>query len=156
MDRLLNYDIEIAFAAEPVSFARLETRPVFEERLILVAPKSFPPLADTNEISGKTIIAFEAGCAYRRYLEEWLLEARIVPGSVMAVGSYLAMLACVAAGAGYAVVPQSVLDMVSTKGRFQRYALPGKVSRIKTMLAWRSDYQSAKLDALKELLPVCR
>lgn len=154
IDRLLNYDIEVAFVAEPVSFDRVATQPVFEERLVLVAPKSFPPLANTGEISGKTIVAFEAGCAYRRYLEEWLLEAGIVPGSVMSVGSYLAMFACVAAGTGYAVAPQSVLDIVSTKGQFQRYTLPDNVSRIKTMLAWRSDYESAKLDALKELLPV--
>ena len=153
MDRLLNYDIEIAFVAEPVSFERIDTQPVFEEQLILVAPKSFPQLANTREISGKTIVAFEAGCAYRRYLEDWLLEAGIVPGSVMAVGSYLAMFACVAAGAGYAVVPKSVLEIISTKGEFLQYALPDNVSRIKTLLAWRSDYESANLIALKELLP---
>ncbi len=153
MDRLLNYDIEIAFAAEPVSFDWVTTRPVFEERLILVAPQSFPPLENKSEISGKTVVAFEAGCAYRRYLEQWLLEAGIVPGSIMAVSSYLAILACVSAGAGYAVIPQSVLDVVSTKGQFQRYDLPDNISHIKTLLAWRSDYRSAKLDALIDLLP---
>jgi len=153
IDRLLNHDIEIAFIAEPVSFDRISTEPVFEERLILVAPKSFPPLENTHEISGKTVVAFEAGCAYRRYLEDWLLEAGIVPGTIIAVGSYLAILACVSAGTGYAVVPQSVLDIVSTKGQFQRYALPDSMSHIKTLLAWRSDYKSAKLEALKDLLP---
>jgi len=155
LDRLQNHDIEIAFLAEPVSVERIDTQPVFEEQLVLVAPKSFPPLANTREISGKTVVAFEAGCAYRRYLEEWLLEAGIVPGGVMAVGSYLAILACVAAGTGYAVVPKSVLEIVSTKGEFRHYALPDHVSRIKTMLAWRSDYKSANLDALRALLPAC-
>ncbi len=154
IDRLRSYDVEIAFLAEPVSFERIDTLPVFEERLILVAPKSFPPLENTGEISGKTVVAFEAGCAYRRYLDDWLLESGIVPGGVMAVSSYLAILACVSAGTGYAVVPQSVLDVVSTKGRFRHYALPDKVSRIKTLLAWRSDYVSAKFDTLRELLPV--
>ena len=91
---------------------------MFEERLILVAPKSFPPLDNTREISGKTVIAFEAGCAYRRYLEQWLLDAGIVPGGIMAVGSCLAIFACVSAGTGFAVVPQSVLDVVATKGSF--------------------------------------
>jgi len=153
IDRLLNFDIEVAFLAEPVSFEQLSTQPVFEERLILIAPNSFPPLENTGEISGKTVIAFEAGCAYRRYLEDWILEAGIVPGTIMAVSSYLAILACVSAGTGYAVVPQSVLDMVATKGQFRRYSLPDGMSHIKTMLAWRSDYKSAKLDALKDLLP---
>lgn len=153
IDRLLDYDIEIAFIAEPVSFDRITTQPVFEEQLVLVAPKSFPRLENTQEISGKTVIAFEAGCAYRRYLEDWLLDAGIVPGSIMAVSSYLAILACVSAGTGYAVVPQSVLDMVSMKGRFRRYPLPNGLSKIKTLLAWRSDYASSKLDTLNEFLP---
>lgn len=153
MNRLQNHDIEIAFCAEPVSFDWASIQPVFEEKLILIAPQSFPALENTKEISGKTIVAFETGCAYRRYLEQWLLETDIVPGNVMAVSSYLAILACVSAGTGYAVVPQSVLDIISTKGQFQRYNLPDKISKITTMLAWRTDYQSAKLDALKELLP---
>jgi DNA-binding transcriptional LysR family regulator len=151
--RLLNYDVEIAFIAEPLSFERIETRPVFEERLILVAPKSFPPLTHIDEISGKSVVAFETGCAYRRYLEDWLLEMGIVPGAIMAVGSYIAILACVSAGTGYAVVPQSILDIIATKGQFHCYPLPKKQSQIKTLLAWRSNYSSVKLDALRELLP---
>ena len=154
MDRLLNYDVEIAFVAEPVSFETISTQPVFEEKLVLVVPQSFPPLENTSEISGKTVVAFESGCAYRRYLDEWLLESGIVPGGFMAMGSYLAILACVSAGTGFAVVPQCVLDTVSTKGQFRLYPLPNNLARIKTLLAWRSDYQSVKLDALKELLPV--
>jgi len=152
MNRLQNYDIDVAFCAEPVSFDWALTQPVFEEQLILVAPHSFPELENTKEISGKTIIAFETGCAYRRYLEQWIMEAGIVPGNVMAVGSYLAILACISAGTGYAVVPQSVLDIISTKGQFRQYNLPDRVSKITTMLTWRTDYESAKLDALKQLL----
>lgn len=81
-----------------------------------------------------TVIAFEAGCAHRGYLKQWLLDAGIVPGGIMAVGSYLAIFACVSAGTGYAVVPQSVLDIVSTKESFRRYSLPDPMSRIKTLL----------------------
>ncbi|NQU62565.1 MAG: LysR family transcriptional regulator [Rhodospirillales bacterium] len=152
MKRLLNYDIEIAFVAEPVSFDAINTQPVFEEKLVLVAPPSFPSLEKTSKISGKTVIAFKTGCAYRRYLEEWLLESGIVPGGIMAVDSNLTVLACVSAGTGFAVVPQSILDMVATKGQFQIHSLPKKFAQIKTLLAWRTDYQSTKLDALREIL----
>ncbi len=153
MNRLQNYDIDIAFCAEPVSFDWASTEPVFEEQLILIAPQSFPTLENTQQISGMTIVAFEAGCAYRRYLEQWIMEAGIVPGNVMAVSSYLAILACVSAGTGYAVIPKSVLDMISSKGQFQQYGLPEKYSKITTVLASRTDYQSAKLDALRTALP---
>ncbi len=153
MDRLQSYDIEAAFLAEPVTAGWADTVPVFEEALVLVAPADFPALSDTREISGKTIVAFETGCAYRRYLQQWLSETGIVPGGIMAVGSYLAILACVSAGTGYAVVPRSVLDTVAIKGQFKSYALPGKFAHIRTLLAWRSDYRSAKLDTLRTLLP---
>ena len=151
--RLLNHDIEIAFIAEPVSFDRLRTRGVFEESLVLVAPQSFPPLDRPGEISGRTIVAFEAGCAYRRYLEDWIMEAGIVPGSILSVGSYLAILSSVAAGTGYAVVPQCLLDTVSMTGAVRCYPLPGRLSRITTLVAWRDDYRSVNFDALLDLLP---
>jgi DNA-binding transcriptional LysR family regulator len=156
IERLLSYDVEAAFIAEPVSFERIDTHPVFEESLVLVAPATFPELANTHEISGRTIVAFEEGCAYRRYLEDWLLREGIVPGTVLSVSSYLAILACVSAGAGYAVVPQSVLDMIASTGAFRRYPLPGKMAKIRTLLAWRSNYSSAQLEALRELLPECQ
>ncbi len=156
VDRLINFDVDTVFAAEPISFKTISTQAVFEERLVLVAPQSFPPIDNTSEFNGKTVIAFEPGCAYRRYLDEWLLESGIVPGGVIAMGSYLAILACVSAGTGFAVVPQCVLDTVSLKGQFQLYPLPDKVARIKTLLAWRSDYSSAKLDALMKLLPTSK
>ncbi len=153
VERLLNYDIDAAFIAEPVSFPQIRTQPVFEEKLLLIAPQSFPSLQDAREISGRTIVAFEPGCAYRRYLDTWLSDSGIVPGGIISMGSYLAILACVSAGTGFAVVPQSVLDTVSTGGKFQRCALPEKFAGIRTLLTWRADYRSARLDALKDLLP---
>ncbi|MEH6405338.1 MAG: LysR substrate-binding domain-containing protein [Sneathiella sp.] len=151
--QLLKNEIEIAFIAEPLIHEQLTTKSVFEEKLILIAPKSYPPLNHVCEVNHKTIIAFEEGCAYRQYLEGWLRDTNIVPGSILSVSSYLAIFACVSAGTGFAIAPQSVLDMVSTHNSFSRYPLPGNLSQIKTMMAWRTNYKSAKLDALKALLP---
>lgn len=150
--RLLDNDIDAAFVAEPLMIAGVRSMPVFEEQLILVAPLSFPAMNKVEEISGKTMIAFEEGCAYRRYLNEWLADAGIVPGQVMSVGSYVAILACVSAGAGYAVVPKSVLNVISSMGEFREHKLPRRYCRIKTLLAWRGDYDSNKLAALKQML----
>lgn len=151
MKRLHNYDVEAIFVAEPIKLKNIEARPVFEERLMLVTPASFPGLRNIEEISGRTIIAFEEGCAYRRYLQQWLLEKGITPGGMISVGSYLSMLACVSAGTGYAVVPKSVLDIIGTRKSIFCHPIPGKMSKIKTMLAWRSNYSSPKLEALRAL-----
>ena len=153
INRLNERSIDAAFIAEPVTIDGIRSQPVFEEQLILVAPASFPALRDRLDVSGRTIVAFEEGCAYRRYLQHWLRDENITPGSIMSVGSYLAILACVSAGTGYALVPKSVFDMIDSKGAFRQYRLPKAYRRIKTLLVWREDYRSAKLDALKDLLP---
>ena len=152
LDRLLEYEIEVAFVAGPVSHVALDTVPVFSEELVLVAPESFPSITRVEEITGRTVIAFKVGCAYRRYLEDWMLETGITPGGVLETSSYHVILACVAAGTGFAAVPRSVLDAVAVKGEFRVHPLPGPASKVETSLAWRSDYGSAKLDALKEIL----
>ena len=76
-----------------------------------------------------------------------------MPGNILSVGSYLAILSCVAAGTGYAVVPQCVLDTVSLTAAIRRYPLPGRLSRITTVVAWRDDYRSVNFDALLDLIP---
>ena len=152
LERLLEYEIEVAFVAGPVSHVALDTAPVFSEELVLVSPESFPSITRVDEMTGRTVIAFKVGCAYRRYLEDWMLKTGITPGGVLETSSYHVILACVAAGTGFAAVPRSVLDTVAVKGEFRVHPLPGPASKIDTSLAWRSDYTSAKLDALKEIL----
>lgn len=154
-EKLVAGRIDVAFVAEPLDIANVRTEPVFEERLMLVAPAGFPELKKIDEISGRTIVAFREGCAYRRYLNDWLLDEGIVPGGILSLGSYLAILACVSAGTGYAVVPKSVLDMIATRGDFHCHDLPERYSRIRTLLAWRESYKSPKLDALRALMPPC-
>lgn len=153
--RLMADEIDVAFIAEPLVLDGVRSEPVFEEKLVLIAPISFPSLLRAEAISGKTIVAFEEGCAYRRYLNDWLFDEGIVPGQILSVGSYLAILACVSSGTGYAVVPVSVLNMIATEGDFRRHKLPARFSRIKTLLVWKQSYASPKLDALRDLLSGC-
>jgi DNA-binding transcriptional LysR family regulator len=152
LDRLLQFDLEVAFVAEPVSHNALRTEHIFTEELALVLPETFPSITKVDQISGSTVIAFKVGCAYRRYLEDWMLEVGITPGRVMEMNSYHVILACVAAGAGFAVVPRSVLDAVAVKGQIRVFPMSGKASAVRTLLAWRTDFNSLKLTALREIV----
>ena len=153
LERLRGHEVEAALVAEPIPFRDLEARPVFTESLVLVAPEDYPPLDDPRALDGRTVIAFEDGCAYRAHLEGWLRDGGVRPGGFMAVSSYLAIFACVAAGTGYAVVPASVLAMVAAKGRFRRHPLPGPLAAIRTLLVWRAGPLSPGLEALRDLMP---
>src|SRR6185295_16043429 len=109
--RVLKQDIEAAFVAEPFNAQGLATQCVFVEELVLITPKSCGRIRSPQDISTRTVIAFATGCAYRRRLESWLAMAKVVPDRVMEFQSYHAIVACVAAGSGIAIVPRSVIAM---------------------------------------------
>lgn len=147
--RLHAFEIEAAFVAEPFTAAGLETDHAFDEELVVIQPRSRPPIRSPRDIAGRTVIAFSAGCSYRRRLEEWLGGAGVVPSQVMEFGSYHAIIACVAAGAGMAIVPRSVLKVAKAEKQLVIGALPASIAHARTVLAWRAGHHSLALEALR-------
>lgn len=150
--KVVNHELEAAFVAEPFTANDLEIEPVFEEELVLVAPKGSRPIRTAKDVGHTTLIAFATGCSYRRRLEAWLGAANVVPERVMDFGSYHAIVACVAAGAGIAIVPRSVLKISPARREIAPYRLPAAVAKARTCLIWRRGYRSAALDALRAFL----
>lgn len=150
--RVLNYELEAAFVAEPFSADNLEAQPAFREELILIAPRSFPKIRTPKDIGNRTLIAFETGCAYRRRLEEWLGRDKVVPDRVLEFGSYHAIAACVAAGAGIAVVPRSVMRTTLAEKDVAVYPLPPDIANARTLLIWRRGHESMALGAMRREL----
>src|SRR2546428_516800 len=120
-----------------------------DSELVLIAPKSFPRIKTRKDIGHTTLIAFATGCSYRRRLEAWLGSAQMVPERVMEFGSYHAIVACVAAGAGIAVVPRSVLRVSRGERDVTAHPLPAAVAKARTCLLWPRRHQSIALDALR-------
>ena len=147
--RLRALEIEAAFVAEPFTAAGLETQHAFDEELVVIRPRSAPAIRAARDVSGRTVIAFTVGCSYRRRLEQWLGDAGVVPSQVMEFGSYHAIIACVSAGAGIAVVPRSVLKLANVARQVLVEDLPERIAKARTMLAWRAGHQSIALDALR-------
>jgi DNA-binding transcriptional LysR family regulator len=68
------------------------------------------------------------------------------------LGSYHAIVACVAAGTGVAIVPAEVLDHAVLGAEVQRHPLPARLRVNRTHLVWSGE-ASPTLKALIELLP---
>ena len=147
--RVHAFEIEAAFVAEPFTTAGLDSLHVFDEELVVIVPRGAAKIGRPRDVAGRTVIAFAAGCSYRRRLEEWLGGGGIVPGQVMEFGSYHAIIACVAAGTGIAIVPRSVLKVVDSHRGVDIGRLPPRSARARTMLVWRSGHRSIALEALK-------
>ena len=146
------HDVEAAFVAEPFDAHELAAAPVFVEELALITPRGWGRVVRARDIARATVIAFATGCSYRRRLEAWLGRSGIAPAQVMEFASYHAIVACVAAGAGIAVVPRSVVRAVGARTTVRVHALPSEVARARTMLVWRPGHESAALRALRAML----
>jgi DNA-binding transcriptional LysR family regulator len=151
VQRVASFEIEAAFVSEPFTAPGLQTLKVFEEELVLITAKDAPEVTRAAQLAGATLIAFANGCSYRKRLEEWLGAAAVMPARTLEFGSYQAMIACVAAGTGFAMVPRSLLLALRAAGDVRQHELPARVRRNHTHLVWNGAPSTA-LMRLQELL----
>jgi DNA-binding transcriptional LysR family regulator len=154
VSRVHAQDIEAAFVAEPFNIQNLEMQAAFVEELVLIAPKGIGRIQSPRDISNRTVIAFASGCSYRQRLEAWLGSANVLPERIMEFQSYHAIVACVAAGSGIAIVPRSVVRITPGAREVVATPLPGKIANARTQLVWQSGHHSIALDAMKKLIDV--
>lgn len=141
-----------AFVAEEPDHRRsLDAEAVFTERLMIISAASHPAIRSPRDVAGDPLIAFPQGCAYRRALERWLGRSSPSPTPVLELMSYHAIVACVASGSGIALLPESVLDTVESRG-IARHRLPAVHSIRKTFLISPLQDCPPTLTALKNQL----
>ncbi|MBG6832566.1 LysR family transcriptional regulator [Pseudomonas aeruginosa] len=117
--------------------------PLFREELLMILPAEHPPVHDVAEVRLRTLAGFARGCTYRQLAEDSLGT----PLTVQEVGSYHAILACVAAGACVGVLPRSVLQLLGTP---PLRSLP--LAEVDTWLVWREGYATAAFERWRGLL----
>jgi DNA-binding transcriptional LysR family regulator len=149
VERVLREDLEAAFVAEPFPAKGLDAQHAFTEELVLITPKGHGRIASPQDLGSRIVLGFTTGCSYRRRLEQWLGRSGVVAERVMEYGSYHAIVACVVAGSGIAIVPRSVLRAVGAEAQVAAHPLPPKIAKARTLLAWRRGHTSPALEALR-------
>src|SRR5215470_6787674 len=137
--RVTNFELEAAFVSEPFTASDLVARPVFEERLVLITSRATRRVSGPADIGRSTLIAFAQGCSYRKRVEEWLGSANVMPARILEFASYQAMIACVAAGSGFAVVPKSVLGALRATRSVHQHVLPKRFAHNRTFIVWNGE-----------------
>jgi len=155
IERVREFEVDAALIATPLgglpSGDVFESVPIYREELVMLTPRGHRPIRQPGDVAISTLVAFERGCAYRQYVEQWYLEHGIRPTRVLELGSYHAIVACVAAGAGVAVAPRSVLELQRDMDNVTIHSL-GKRGQIDTRLLWRRGHDSPALAVLREAL----
>ncbi len=123
----------------------LEGAPVFREELLLLLPASHPPISNARDVAVRSLAAFRPGCSYRSIAEDWLANSAL---TIQEVGSYHAMLACVAAGSCVSLMPRSVLELLRDPPAIHTHP----VMQIDTWLVWRRGFNTPTFAALRDAL----
>lgn len=152
LQRVSQFEIEAAFVSEPFTPDGLSSLKVFEEELVLITARGVAPVRSAADLAGMSVVAFASGCSYRKRLEDWLGASALLPARTLELASYQAMIACVAAGTGFAVVPRSLLLSLKAAKEVRQHELPARTRRNRTHLVWKG-VPSAALARLQELLP---
>jgi DNA-binding transcriptional LysR family regulator len=151
LNQLAERRLDAAFMAESPPARAFEHVPVFAERLTLISSPDHPPIKRARDVEGISLIAFPEGCAYRRVLQRWLGRDSLASFRVLNLSSYHAIIACVTAGAGIALMPKSVLDTMP-QAKVRRHPIPKAQAHITTPLVWRRGEISPSVLALRTLV----
>ena len=151
VNRVSSFELDAAFVSQPFTAPTLNAMKVFEEELVCITSRDVPLVKRASDLAGKTLIAFAEGCSYRKRMQDWLGASSVMPARTLEFSSYHAMVACVAAGTGYALVPKSLLATIRSSQEVRQHEVPAKVRRNVTHLVWHGLATTA-LAKLQELL----
>jgi len=155
LDRVREFEVDAALIGTPLdgppAAPLFDYAPIYREELVILTPRGHGPIQRPADVALSTLVTFERGCTYRSYIEKWYLQHDARPLRVLELGSYHAIVACVAAGAGVAVAPRSVLALQRNFDEVGVHPL-GDFGIVDTLLVWRRGHLSPALDALRGAL----
>ena len=151
LEGLLTNRLDAALVDGPLELAGLDGVPLCDERLVLITEADHPPVRSALDVQGRPVFTFRRGCSYRMRLEAWFAHDHATMGRAMEIESYQGMLACVIAGAGVALMSESMLASLPGRERVTVHPLAEPFASATTWLMWRKGMVGANLNAWIEL-----
>lgn len=151
LEGLLIGRLDAALVDGPLELAGLDGVAFCQERLVLISDLDHEPINRAQDVQGREVFTFRQGCSYRSRLEAWYASDRAAMGRVMEIESYQGMLACVVAGSGVALMPESMLASLPGRESVRAHPLQPPFDSATTWLMWRKGMMGANLNAWIEL-----
>ncbi len=139
IQQVLHHKVDLALVSGPVERPELEQAPVFVEELVLLTDAMHGPVTGPADVARRTLLGFRSGCSYRRRLEWWFADAGVAHTRIAEFGTFEAIIGCVAAGMGVAMMPREVLRQRGLGRTVQCHTLPPEVAEVETVMVWRRD-----------------
>lgn len=153
VEDVLEHRLDVALVAWPppgldVDDATMSYTPMYTESLLIALPATHPPVTAGAPLQVDTIAVFKRGCTYRQIGEDWMKQANGYAPHVLELGSYPAILACVAAGRCAGIVPQAMLDQMRSPPALRWVPIEDRV----TMLVTREGYDTPAFNVFRKAL----
>lgn len=130
LSELMGGHIDCAFVAShlPPTQTQWQAWKVFREQLVLVSGQPMADLPSAQTLTETPFLAFRQGCSYRQRIELLLASQGVTAARIMELGSLDAILGCVAAGMGYALLPRTVVEALQHRFAVHCLDLPAALS----------------------------
>jgi DNA-binding transcriptional LysR family regulator len=145
-------ELDAALVAEPIADAPFEKIPMYDEELVIIANANHPPIKSPSDLNGRSVLVFEAGCSYRKRMDDWFASGGEMFGRIIEISSYNTMLGCAVAGMGISMVPRIVLKTFPDVKLLSVHAMAPEFSIAPTVFVRRKGPISPKVSALIEVL----
>jgi DNA-binding transcriptional LysR family regulator len=136
---------------------RLRTLSLRNEKLVFIAAPKHPLTAKKrvtpHDLTGQTLLLTEAGCSYRRKLDQLLSIMSVRPESITEFSSVEAIKECVSLGMGLGLLPEIVVARELALKQVVALAWTGSDMDMATYVVWHKDkWISPALGAFISLL----
>lgn len=140
VQQILNNELEIAFVADHPALhtanSPLQSHALCQETLVLVTAAEHREVITGADLQVTRPLVFVKGCNYRSRLEEWLQLQSVDSADPLEFGSFQAILGCVSAGMGIALLPESVVRQHASHFPIRSHAIAPQIGNVNTMMIW--------------------
>src|SRR5215468_10909545 len=146
---------------DAVSHPGLKSMRLRSETVLLIAERAHPLAAAKKvlpqDLASQTLLLTEAGCGYRKKLDQLLALMNIRPGNITEFSSVEAIKQCASLGLGIALLPEIVVAKELARKELVSFRWAGPSLDIATHVVWHKDKwispaQQAFVDLLQEML----
>lgn len=147
--QIQNSELEIAFVADHKALhldnSRLQTQVLCQETLVLVTAAEHGDVVTGADLEVTRPLVFVKGCNYRSRLGQWLRLQNVDYDDPLEFGSFQAILGCVSAGMGIALLPESVVKQYETSFPIRCHSITPHIGNVNTMMIWLKNREVSRV-----------
>ncbi|WP_158795485.1 LysR family transcriptional regulator [Pedobacter sp. L105] len=149
---VMNYKLDAAFVAAPITLPGLEQHQVKEDQLVIVTSEAQTSLKHALENKPVKIVVFDQGCIYRSRLESWLSSKGIINYKSTVLNSLEGIINFVEAGIGFTILPAGLVNQYYASRKLKTFAINKELGTLNTVIIFRKNVpQSRALKAFLEM-----